>query len=218
MKKFYYNKDEMLKDAELESKEILAEYNSTIKGIKKQKKKSFLIFLILLILFKVIIGTIEINSPLEYSKNRLYKITLNETSITYQVTNHHRVFIIPYFLYWNSYYLNTYYGVDNDAVYYINPEESKYILNIESYSCFSKNKDRQVGCQVEDNFHKIQNEDTVYTNLFIRKNGRKEKIFYDGKLINDITPYIQEKGEYYIRIDAEYKNTSSKLEFFIERK
>ena len=53
---------------------------------------------------------------------------------------------------------------------------------------------------------------------YIRKNGRKEKIFYDGKLIKDITPYIQEKGEYYISIDAKYKNTTSKLEFFIKQK
>lgn len=218
MKKFYYSKDEMLKDAELESRKILADYNSTTKKIKKQKKKFFLIFLILLILFKIVIGTIEINSPFEYSKNRLYEITINDKPVTYTATDHHRVFIIPYFLYWNSYHLNTYYGIDYDAVYYINPEESEYILNVESYSCLSKNKERQVGCQALDNFYKIKNKDTVYTNLFIRKNGRKEKIFYDGKLIKDITPYIQEKGEYYISIDAKYKNTTSKLEFFIKQK
>ena len=68
MKKFYYSKDEMLKDAELESRKILADYNSTTKKIKKQKKKFFLIFLILLILFKIVIGTIEINSPLSTLK------------------------------------------------------------------------------------------------------------------------------------------------------
>ena len=33
-KKFYYSKDEMLKDAELESRKILADYNSTTKKIK----------------------------------------------------------------------------------------------------------------------------------------------------------------------------------------
>ena len=154
MKKFYYSKDEMLKDAELESRKILADYNSTTKKIKKQKKKFFLIFLILLILFKIVIGTIEINSPFEYSKNRLYEITINDKPVTYTATDHHRVFIIPYFLYWNSYHLNTYYGIDYDAVYYINPEESEYILNVESYSCLSKNKERQVGCQALDNFYK----------------------------------------------------------------
>ena len=39
MKKFYYSKDEMIKDAELESREILADYNSTTKKIKKENKK-----------------------------------------------------------------------------------------------------------------------------------------------------------------------------------
>ena len=38
MKKFYYSKDEMLKDAELESRKILADYNSTTKKIKKKKR------------------------------------------------------------------------------------------------------------------------------------------------------------------------------------
>ena len=41
-----------------------------------------------------------------------------------------------------------------------------------------------------------------------------EKEMYDGKLIKDITPYIQEKGVYYVRVDAEYEKVSSKLEFF----
>lgn len=37
---------------------------------------------------------------------------------------------------------------------------------------------------------------------------------YDGKFIKNITPYINEKGVYYVRVDAEYENVSSKLEFF----
>ena len=41
---------------------------------------------------------------------------------------------------------------------------------------------------------------------------------YDGKLIKDITPYIQEKGVYYVRVDAEYEKVSSKLEFFFRTK
>lgn len=218
MKKFYYSKEEMLKDAELESRKILADYNSTVKESKKSKKKVIFIILIGIILFKVIIGTIELNSPFEYSKNRLYEITINDKPVTYTATDHHRVFIIPYFLYWNSYHLNTYYGIDYDAVYYINPEESEYILNVESYSCYSKNKERQIECQVEDNFYERKNHDTVYTNLYIRKNGKPEKEMYDGKFIKNITPYINEKGIYYVRVDAEYENVSSKLEFFLKQK
>lgn len=59
---------------------------------------------------------------------------------------------------------------------------------------------------------------THITKKYIRRNGRPEKVKYDGKFINDITPYLQEKGLYYIRVDAEYKNVKSKIEFFVEQK
>lgn len=58
----------------------------------------------------------------------------------------------------------------------------------------------------------------LLTKIYIRRNGRPEKVKYDGKFINDITPYLQEKGLYYIRVDAEYKNVKSKIEFFVEQK
>lgn len=53
--------------------------------------------------------------------------------------------------------------------------------------------------------------------IYIRRNGRPEKVKYDSKFINDITPYLQEKGLYYIRVDVEYKNVKSKIEFFVEQ-
>lgn len=218
MKKFYYSKEEMIKDTKLEAENILGEYNSTTKKMRKHKKRCIFIMIICLILFKIIIGTIEINSPFSYSKNRLYKVTINKTPITVQVIDHHRTFIIPFFLYLNAYHKETYSGIDLDSIYYPVPEKTKYVLNIESYSCLSKNKERQIECQAEDNFHEVKNKDTVYTNLYIRRNGKPEKEMYDGKLIKDITPYIQEKGVYYVRVDAEYEKVSSKLEFFLEQK
>ncbi len=218
MKKFYYSKDEMIKDAKLEAENILGEYNTTVKKVKEHNKKCIFIIILCLILFKIIIGTIEINSPFSYSKNRLYKVTINKTHITAQVIDHHRTVIIPFFLYLNAYHKETYSGVDSDSIYYLVPEETKYVLNIESYSCFSKSKKQQIECQAENNFQEVKNNDTVYTNLYIRRNGRPEKEIYDGELIKNITPYIQEKGLYYVRIDAEYRNVSSKLEFFLEQK
>ncbi len=218
MKKFYYSKEEMIKDTKLEAENILGEYNSTTKKMRKHKKRYIFIMIICLILFKISIGTIEINSPFSYSKNRLYKVTINKTPITVQVIDHHRTFIIPFFLYLNAYHKETYSGIDLDSIYYPVPEKTKYVLNIESYSCLSKNKERQIECQAEDNFHEVKNKDTVYTNLYIRRNGKPEKEMYDGKLIKDITPYIQEKGVYYVRVDAEYEKVSSKLEFFLEQK
>lgn len=218
MKKFYYSKDEMLRDSQSESEKILGDYNSTVKEIKKYHKKVILIIIICIIIFKFIVGTIEINSPLDYSKNRLYKVTVNKTPVTVQVIDHYRTFIIPFFLYFNAYYKNTYPGMDTDSIYYIVPDKTQYLLDIESYSCYSKNNERQVECQIEDNFHQKKNNDTTYTNLYIRRNGRPETEMYDGKFINNITSYIQQKGVYYIRIDAKYGNVTSKIEFFLKQK
>lgn len=218
MKKFYYSKEEMIKDAKVDSEKVLVDYNSTVKESKKSKKKVVFIILIGIILFKVIIGTIEFNSPFEYSKNRLYKVTVNKTPITVQVIDHYRTVVVPFFLYFNVYHKDTFLGVDSDSIYYLVPEDKKYVLTIESYSCYSKNKERQIECQVEDNFYERKNHDTVYTNLYIRKNGKPEKEMYDGKFIKNITPYIHEKGVYYVRVDAEYENVSSKLEFFLKQK
>ena len=75
----------------------MVDYNSTVKESKKSKKKVVFIILIGIILFKVIIGTIEFNSPFEYSKNRLYKVTVNKTPITVQVIDHYRTVVVLFF-------------------------------------------------------------------------------------------------------------------------
>ena len=54
MKKFYYSKEEMIKDAKVDSEKVLVDYNSTVKESKKSKKKVVFIILIGIILFKVI--------------------------------------------------------------------------------------------------------------------------------------------------------------------
>ncbi len=80
-----------------------------------------------------------------------------------------------------------------------------------------KTKKRQVGCQTDNNFHEVKTNDITCKKIYIRRNRRPEKVKYDGKFINDITPYLQEKGLYYIRVDVEYKNVKSKIEFFVEQ-
>ena len=124
-----------------------------------------------------------------------------------------------FFVNLNTYHRDTHYDPNSDSIYnipYLNKE--KNILKIETYACYSKNKERQIGCQNDDNFHEVKTNDTTYKKIYIRRNGRPEKVKYDGKFINDITPYLQEKGLYYIWVDAEYKNVKSKIEFFVEQK
>lgn len=149
----------------------------------------------------------------------MYKIKINDSPITYGVLAKHKIPIVPFFVNLNTYHRDTYYGIKGGSIdNYPESSKGKYILKIESYACYSKNKERQVGCQNDDNFHKVKTNDTTYKNIYIRRNGRPEKVKYDGKFINDITPYLQEKGLYYIRVDTENKNVKSKIEFFVEQK
>lgn len=43
MKKFYYSKEGMIKDTKLEAENILGEYNSTTKKMRKHKKGIYLL-------------------------------------------------------------------------------------------------------------------------------------------------------------------------------
>ena len=149
----------------------------------------------------------------------MYKIKINDSPIAYGVLAKHKIPIVPFFVDLNTYHRDTYYGPNTDSIYNIpDLNKEKYILKIETYACYSKNKERQIGCQNDDNFHEVKTNDTTYKKIYIRRNGRPEKVKYDGKFINEITPYLQEKGLYYIWVDAEYKNVKSKIEFFVEQK
>ena len=222
MKKFYYNKEDMLGDVKKEQKEALKDlknYNETYKKTKKHNIVQVSVITITCIfLFKVLVGTIEITAPVSYSKNRLYKIRINDSPITFEVLDKHKIPIVPFFINLNTYHKDTYFGIKAGSLdNYPESSKGKYILKIESYACYSKNKERQVGCQTDNNFHEVKTNDITCKKIYIRRNGRPEKVKYDGKFINDITPYLQEKGLYYIRVDVEYKNVKSKIEFFVEQ-
>ena len=142
---------------------------------------------------------------------------IRQLLMEFQLNTKYQLYL--FFVNLNTYHRDTYYGPNIDSIYNIpDLNKEKYILKIESYACYSKNKERQIGCQNDDNFHKVKTNDTTYKKIYIRRNGRPEKVKYDGKFINDITPYLQEKGLYYIRVDTENKNVKSKIEFFVEQK
>ena len=49
--------------------------------------------------------------------------------------------------------------------------------------------------------------------LYIKKNSKGEKVFYDGNLIDNISDYLDEIGSYHISIVAKYKNVESTIYF-----
>lgn len=216
MKKFYSSDEERSRDLEAVKKEALFDYKKSAEEVSRLKKKKWikiiLICSIVIIIFKVFVGTIEITNPFTYTKNRFYEVKLNGTLLTVDSTDHHRIPLVPLFIYFNTYQTTVYIGKTDR--YEINENVKKYILNINSYSCYSKNGTSQLRCtSTGDNTMKKQNKDTTYTRLYIRKNGRPEKVQYDGPFIEDITPYIQETGYYYINIIAKYENVETSISF-----
>lgn len=114
MKKFYYNKEDMLDDVKKAQKEALKDlknYNETYKKTKKHNIVQVSVITITCIfLFKILVGTIEITAPVSYSKNRLYKIKINDSPITYGVLDKHKIPIVPFFINLNTYHRDTYYA------------------------------------------------------------------------------------------------------------
>lgn len=207
-------------DLEFSKKKALLDYNKAINELKleqnKKRIKFFIIIGLLIIVFKITIGTLEITNPFTYNKNRLYELKLNDTTITVNSTDQHRIPFIPFFVYLNTYNTTIYYG--SSEPYLLSNNYDKYILNIESYSCYARNVNSQIRCDSTNNPIKKKNTDTVYTNLYIRKNGKPEIVVYNGKMINNITPYIQQRGYYYIQVTAKYNNVKTNISFNVLNK
>lgn len=206
---------------EKERKEILSEINKTNNEIRRERsKKIWLIFalVLLIVLFiKIVFGTIDIPNIFGYppSKVRFYKVTVNgeATSVGYELK--HEIPIIPYLINFNSRYFGlNYINGDEDVTTYLQNDSEKYVIDIESYSCYSN--DYQVECKTDNQIMK-KNSDTKYTNLqIVRTNNPYEEI-YNGKFVNDITEYVKSKGVYYVGITAKHSLTETNVYFYFER-
>lgn len=219
-KKIQFKPDE--EEIERQRKEILLEINKSDKEIKKDRKNKILlvggILFIVIIVIKILFGTIEIYNIFGYpsSKARFYKLTINgeETTVNYTLT--HKIPVIPFLVNFNSIYLGgSYITGDEDGTSYKPDNSDKFVINIDSYSCYSK--DYQIECKF-DNQNMKKNNDTKYTNLqIVRTNNPYEEI-YNGKFVNDITQYVKSKGVYYVGITAEYSLIETQVYFYFERK
>lgn len=128
----------------------------------------------------------------------------------------HKVPIIPFLINFNSKYIGgNYIKGDEDATMYKPDDSDKFIINIDSYSCYSN--DYQVECRFDTQEMK-KNNDTKYTNLqIVRTNNPYEEI-YNGEFVNDITDYVKSKGVYYVGVTAEYSLIETQVSFYFERR
>ena len=144
-------------------------------------------------------------------------MTVNEKQTPVSYVLKHKIPIIPFLVNFNSYYLGNSYIEENDSNYFLTDNSKNYIIDIDSYSCYSKNQNYQTECQYNKQNMK-QNTDTKYTNLSITRTSNPYEKVYTGKYIDDITLYIKEKGQYHIEITAKYGLIETKVYFYIIKK
>lgn len=204
-------------EIERQKKEILIEMNKTNSEIRKEKKKRVFIIIsiitISILLIKIIFGTIYIPNVFKYpfNKTRFYKVTLNEELISTEYYLTQRLPVLPYLIYLEREYFDSYIiKGDNDGVRYVGDHLDKFIVNIESYSCYFKNS--QTKCK-DINSNMKKNDDTNYKRLEIWRYSNPVEKMYDGEFINDITPYIKGKGRYTVVIYADYSFIETKISF-----
>ena len=194
-------------------KNILIDLNRNNKDIKNERKKKIIyilsIIILIIVFIKIVFGAIYIPNVLKYpfNKTRFYKVTLNDELISSEYFLTQKLPIIPY--------LNT--RMIDKIILIITYDGNgldKFIIDIESYSCYYKG--HQTRCKDEkQNMEK--NYDTKYTRLVIERTTKPAEIIYDGEFINDLTPYIKNRGNgiYVVTIYANYSFIETKVDFDI---
>ena len=212
---FVSNEEELKK----QQKKLLVEMNKLDNEIRKSRKKKIIIItsiiLIIITVIKIFFGTIQLYNVFgaSPSKARYYNVTVNNKQIAVSYISTKKIPIIPFLVNFNSVYMgNSYIKGDDTGNFFYNDGSDKYIIDINSYSCYYENI--QMECTNNEQNMK-QNSDTKYTNLSITRTTNPYKKIYTGKYIDDITSYITEKGNYHIEITAKYGLIETKIYFYI---
>ena len=185
------------------------------------KKKIIVITLIILIIItviKIFFGTIQLYNVFGAppSKARYYNVTVNNKQVAVSYISTKKIPIIPFLVNFNSVYMgNSYIKGDDTGNFFYNDGSDKYIIDINSYSCYYENF--QIECTNNEQNMK-QNTDTKYTNLSITRTTNPYKKIYTGEYIDNVTSYIREKGQYHIEITAKHGLTETKIYFYIVRR
>lgn len=212
---FVSNEEELKK----QQKKLLVEMNKLDNEIRKSRKKKIIIItsiiLIIITVIKIFFGTIQLYNVFgaSPSKARYYNVTVNNKQVDVSYISTKKIPIIPFLVNFNSVYMgNSYIKGDDTGNFFYNDGSDKYIIDINSYSCYYENI--QMECTNNEQNMK-QNSDTKYTNLSITRTTNPYKKIYTGKYIDDITSYITEKGNYHIEITAKYGLIETKIYFYI---
>lgn len=205
-----------------QQKELLIEMNKLDNEMRKARKKKIivitLIILIIITVIKIFFGTIQLYNVFgaSPSKARYYNVTVNNKQVAVSYISTKKIPIIPFLVNFNSVYMgNSYIKGDDTGNIFYNDGSDKYIIDINSYSCYYENI--QMECTNNEQNMK-QNTDTKYTNLSITRTTNPYKKIYTGEYIDNVTSYIREKGKYHIEITAKHGLIETKIYFYIVRR
>ena len=212
-------------EKELKKKEALRDYNLAKNDLKKRKNKKlkillilFSIVLVILVVIRIIFGRLYFSLPyMYYNKSNEYMFYVNGEHQNIGFEDYDDTPVIPGVLYFRRINMGGWYNVriyDQELIF----NEEKVVFNFDVYECYTHTDEVRINC---DSFNEkfIRKEvKPKFTRLFIRKNGRREKIMYDGEYISDISQYVKEKGYYYIEIWTEYDGVETKLYLTPRRK
>ncbi len=209
-----YKIGEILTKEELEKRKLQAQMESMAfqqeeMHFKKKQKKKFLmivsIIIIIILLLRIIFGPIIINLGYHYYDNRFYKIQLNDKVVLKGGEKREKITIIPFLLYLSLSNTNNALTKSMEKDFIINNFEKKaYKLDIIVYDCYPKyeNKNMEKCINLNKKYKgrkQVKDIENKEIEIFDNKNS---KTLYEGKMINDITKYINKKGEYFITITA----------------
>lgn len=167
---------------------------------------NILIIIFLIILIRIFKGPFVIT----VNHNSLdYDISISNNKIDkFQVTEEYNKAIIPFLLY-NSETTSHSYDLHTNTYF---AKETKYELGFKIYKCYKDKK--ETSCL--NNFSTKKEINYSKKNFYLTiKYKDSNKILYKGELINDITKYISETGDYNIIIEGNIDNINTKVELFV---
>lgn len=214
-------------ETEVEKKERLEaahEVSKDLNLLKKKLKKCSLIFgivLIVMIIIKLIFGTIEIYNPFGYpvSSTPSFETRVNGERCGTSGGLYHRIPIIPFFLDFVSFsYILNYFEKDQPDEYFYNGI-GDVNLSIRAYTCHYKDSKSQVACDyTKDNMVYNSKNDIRYTKVRIIKDYTWWEPVYDGPFITNITEYVKDDGYYMVTIYSKYSMIETESHLWVETK
>ena len=203
-----------------QQKELLIEMNKLDNEMWKARKKKIIIItsiiLIIVTVIKIFFGTIELYNVFgaSPSKSRYYNVTVNNKQVAVSYISTKKIPIIPFLVNFNSVYMgNSYIKGDDTGKFFYNDGSDKYIIDINSYSCYYESI--QIEC-TNNGQNMKKNNDTKYTQVKITRTSNPYEVIYQGKYIDDITPYVVKKGNYHVAITAKHGLTESEVYFYFK--